>query len=472
MKESKKIFREQKGFSFLIDWLIGAGELLIVCILFWSMLALMDSLYTWPYTTRLRESYFLLAVSYVCSLYFYPINVSKQIVYLDVILRQLFLSTLIMLFLFGLSLIFFDYNEISVIFLLTLFTCIYFALSMWRVFVRSSLKLYRRKGRNFKNAIIVGAGKNGLRLYDALNNDLAYGYKVIGFFDDNPMLKGELPNLLGMTHEVESFIENNFVDHIYCTLPGAQDEKTLRIMNYAEKHAIRFFWVPEVARSIRRGMEMEIIAMMPVLSLRHEPLLYGYNRMLKRFFDIIFSLTFLVTLFPFIYIVVAIVTKVTSPGPIFFKQMRTGLQGRDFYCYKFRSMQVNDEADELQAKKDDPRKTRFGDFLRRSNLDEFPQFWNVFKGDMSVVGPRPHMLKHTDLYSSIIDKYMVRHLVKPGITGWAQVNGCRGETRTVSAMERRVECDVWYIENWSFMLDLKIIMVTIFNMFKGDRNAY
>ena len=473
MKDSNKIFREQKGFRFLINWLVGAGELLIISVIFLSLLQLMDSnLYTWTYTSRLRESFFLLAVAYVCSLYFYPINISKQIVYLDIILKHLLLTTLVMLVLFVLSLIFFDYNGLSSIFLLTLFGSIYFGLSMWRVFVRLLLKLYRRKGRNFRSVIIVGAGKNGMRLYEALNNDLAYGYKVMGFFDDNLALKGELPNLLGMTHEVETFLEENFVEHIYSTLPGSQDEKTLRIMNYAEKHAIRFFWVPEVARSIRRGVELEIIAMMPVLSLRHEPLLYGYNRLLKRLFDIAFSLTFLVTLFPIIYAVVAIVTKLTSPGPVFFKQMRTGLQGRDFYCYKFRSMQVNDEADQLQAQKDDPRKTKFGDFLRRSNLDELPQFWNVFKGDMSVVGPRPHMLKHTDLYSSIIDKYMVRHLIKPGITGWAQVNGCRGETRTVEAMERRVERDVWYIENWSFMLDLKIVMVTVFNMFKGDEDAY
>ena len=469
MNEAKKIFREQKGFGFLIDWLIAAGELFISCIVLWVVQQLIDSE---PFAIHPRELFFLLGVSYVCSLYFFSINVSKQIVYIDVVLRQLFLSTLVMMVIFVVCLIFFDYREISITFLLVLFASVYFGLSVWRVFVRWMLKLYRRKGRNFKNVIIVGAGKNGLRLYESLVNDLSYGYKVLGFFDDLPERKNELDNLLGMTHEVEAFLENNFVDHIYCTLPGSQDEKTFRIMNYAEKHAIRFFWIPEVARSLRRRMQLEIISMMPVLSLRSEPLLYGYNRLVKRLFDIIFSLSVLVVLFPFVYVIVAIAIKISSPGSVFFKQMRTGLQGRDFVCYKFRTMHVNDDADNVQAKENDPRKTKLGDFLRRINLDELPQFWNVLKGDMSIVGPRPHMLKHTDLYSSIIDKYMVRHLVRPGITGWAQVNGCRGETRAVEAMERRVEMDVWYIENWSFMLDLKIIFLTVIRMFQGDRNAY
>ncbi|MDD6210930.1 MAG: undecaprenyl-phosphate glucose phosphotransferase [Bacteroidales bacterium] len=472
MNDSDKVFREQKGFGFLIDWLIAAGEVFILAILFLCILNLLDPLYTWPFTTRIRESLFLLGISYVCSLYFYPINVSKHIVYFDAILKQLFFSTFIMMVFFVMSLIFFDYQEISTLLLTVSFVVFYLGLAIWRVFVRSMLKLYRRKGRNFKNVIIIGAGKNGLRLYDALMNDLSYGYRVLGFFDDNLALKNELSNYLGMTHEVEEYAEKNSVDHIYCTLPGSQDEKTLRIMNFAEKHAIHFFWVPEVARSLRRGMKLELIAMMPVLSMRSEPLLYGYNRLIKRLFDIVFSLSFLIFLFPIIYIILAIAIKLSSPGPVFFKQMRTGLYGKEFYCYKFRSMRVNSEADSLQAQEDDPRKTKLGDFLRRTNLDELPQFWNVLVGDMSVVGPRPHMLKHTDLYSAIIDKYMVRHLVKPGITGWAQVNGYRGETRTVERMEKRVECDVWYIENWSFILDVKIIFVTVLNMFRGEHNAY
>ena len=235
---------------------------------------------------------------------------------------------------------------------------------------------------------------------------------------------------------------------------------------------IRFYIVPELYHDVKKSMVMEVMESIPLLTIRREPLQSLYNRFLKRAFDIVFSLGVLLTIFPILYIVVGTLIKLSSPGPILFRQKRTGLYGRDFECYKFRTMRVNAEADTRQAVKDDPRKTRIGDFLRRTSLDEFPQFINVLLGDMSVVGPRPHMLRHTEQYSALIDKYMVRHLVKPGITGWAQVTGYRGETRTLEQMEGRVKRDVWYIENWSFFLDLKIIVVTLLNVFHGEQNAY
>lgn len=332
--------------------------------------------------------------------------------------------------------------------------------------------MYRRKGHNFKRIIIVGAGKNGMELYRVMKDDLSYGFSIMGFFDDNLSLQSVLPNYLGMTHEVEKYVLANDIDEIYCTLPGTQDEKILRIMNFAEKHMIRFYIVPEFYRNIKKSLVMEIMESIPLLAVRREPLQAAYNRALKRTFDILFSLGILLTIYPILYVVIGILIKATSPGPIFFKQKRTGLYGQEFECYKFRTMRVNADADKLQAAKDDPRKTRIGDFLRRTNLDEFPQFINVLRGEMSVVGPRPHMLKHTEQYSALIDKYMVRHLVKPGVTGWAQVTGYRGETKTLEQMEGRVKRDVWYIENWSFFLDLKIIVVTILNMSKGEKNAY
>ena len=244
------------------------------------------------------------------------------------------------------------------------------------------------------------------------------------------------------------------------------------MLNFAEKHMVRFYIVPEFYRNVKKSMIMEMMESIPLLTVRVEPLQASYNRALKRCFDVLFSLCILLTVFPILYVVVGVLIKLSSPGPILFRQKRTGLYGQDFECYKFRTMRVNAEADTLQAVKNDPRKTKIGDFLRRTNLDEFPQFVNVLKGDMSVVGPRPHMLKHTEQYSALIDKYMVRHLVKPGVTGWAQVTGYRGETKTLEQMEGRVKRDVWYIENWSFLLDLKIIVVTVINMFKGEKNAY
>ena len=217
---------------------------------------------------------------------------------------------------------------------------------------------------------------------------------------------------------------------------------------------------------------MELFGNLPVICMREEPLMQFENRLLKRIFDICVSFLFVVTVYPFIYIIVGTIIKITSPGPIYFKQERTGSDGRIFKCIKFRSMKVNSDSDKMQATQNDPRKTRFGNFLRKSSIDELPQFINVLKGDMSIVGPRPHMLKHTDEYSQVINKFMVRHFVKPGITGWAQVTGFRGETKELSQMQGRVEKDIWYIEHWSLLLDLRICIKTVRNAMGGDKQAY
>ena len=201
------------------------------------------------------------------------------------------------------------------------------------------------------------------------------------------------------------------------------------------------------------------------------PLEDSTNKVVKRLFDIVVAFLCLVPsalLFPF----VALIIKIQSPGPIFFKQRRTGFDGREFWMYKFRSMHVNADADRLQATEDDPRKYPFGNFMRKTNIDELPQFWNVLCGDMSIVGPRPHMVAHTEQYAQLIDKYMIRHFVKPGVTGWAQVTGFRGETKELWQMEGRVERDIWYIQNWSVWLDVRIILMTIKSIFIHDKNAY
>ena len=218
---------------------------------------------------------------------------------------------------------------------------------------------------------------------------------------------------------------------------------------------------------------MEVLGSVPVLSIRQDQLSNSLTgRIIKRTIDLIVSTLFLVTCFWWILLIVALLGKIFQPGPVFFCQRRSGLGGKEFLCIKFRSMKVNSESDELQATPDDPRKTKFGDFLRRTSIDELPQFINVFLGDMSIVGPRPHMVKHTKEYSELIDKYMVRHWVRPGITGWAQVTGSRGETKELWQMEERIRKDIWYIENWSPFLDIQIIFLTIINTFKGDQNAY
>ncbi len=461
-----------KKHGYLIQWLIGIGDLLVLNLLFFAIYNGLDILYTKALSYSLREVVLLLNFCYFFSLYFVPMQLHVAVVFIDKIVQRAFALVSILVFLFATCLIFLNIGDALATFLIVYYLITIVIFALWRVLVRVTLKMYRRKGHNFKKIIIVGAGKNGMELYRVMKDDLSYGFHVMGFFDDNLSLQSVLPNYLGMTHEVEDYVLANDIDEIYCTLPGTQDEKILRIINFAEKHMIRFYIVPEFYRNIKKSLVMEIMESIPLLAIRREPLQAAYNRALKRSFDIVFSLGVLLTVYPVLYIIVGTLIKITSPGPIFFKQKRTGLYGQEFECYKFRTMRVNSDADKLQAVKDDPRKTRIGDFLRRTNLDEFPQFINVLRGEMSVVGPRPHMLKHTEQYSALIDKYMVRHLVKPGVTGWAQVTGYRGETKTLEQMEGRVKRDVWYIENWSFFLDLKIIVVTVLNMSKGEKNAY
>jgi len=210
----------------------------------------------------------------------------------------------------------------------------------------------------------------------------------------------------------------------------------------------------------------------PVLSLRKEPLEEMENRFIKRLFDIVFSSFVIVFVLSWLYPILGLIIKIQSPGPVIYKQLRSGKDNQPFVCYKFRSMRLQGEAAFMQATKNDTRTTRIGKFIRKTSLDEIPQFVNVLLGDMSVIGPRPHILSMTEEYGQLINQYMVRHFLKSGITGWAQVNGFRGETKDDHSMEKRVEHDIWYLENWSLMLDLKIVLMTISNIFKGEKNAY
>lgn len=461
-----------KKHGYLIQWLIGIGDMFVLNLLFLVVVNQMAPIYTAAITRNLREVILLLNFCYFFSLYFVPLHLHKAVVFIDKIVQRAFGLVTVLILLFATCLIFLNVGDLLATFLLVYYVVSTIIFSLWRVLVRLVLKFYRSKGYNFKKVVIVGAGKNGMELYKLMKDDVSYGFSVQGFFDDNLSLREVLPNYLGTTDEVESYVMEHGIDEIYCALPGANNGKIARLLNFSEKEMVRFYIIPEFYRDVKKSMVMQVMESIPLLTVRREPLQSAYNRFLKRSFDIIFSLMVLLTIYPILYVVVGIMIKMSSPGPILFKQKRTGLYGRDFKCFKFRTMKVNAQADTLQAVKDDPRKTKIGDFLRKTNLDEFPQFVNVLLGDMSVVGPRPHMLKHTEQYSALIDKYMVRHLVKPGVTGWAQVTGYRGETKNLEQMEGRVKRDVWYIENWTFFLDLKIIVVTVLNMFKGEKNAY
>ncbi|MDE5998569.1 MAG: undecaprenyl-phosphate glucose phosphotransferase [Bacteroidaceae bacterium] len=342
-----------------------------------------------------------------------------------------------------------------------------------RFSTRAYLMHIRANQRNQRHVVLIGNGAVVQNLYETLSTPI-YGYDIKGVFYD-----GECPhtqmakNRIGGISDIPDWLANQSGIHeIYGYLPKEQYETIDKLSQLCDQHLIRFYYLPAID-VFQGNISLTFMEGIPIIARRQEPLRKTTNKLLKRAFDVIFSLLVLIFVFPWVWLWAAIMIRRQSPGPIFFKQDRTGMDGKVFKCIKFRSMKVNDEADKKQATKDDPRKFPFGDFMRRTNIDELPQFINVFKGDMSVVGPRPHMLKHTEEYSRLISNFMVRHFAKPGITGLAQVSGFRGETHTIDQMEGRVEKDIEYIENWSLILDIKIILKTITNMMGKEKgNAY
>ncbi len=325
-----------------------------------------------------------------------------------------------------------------------------------------------------KDLVIVGDGPAAEEIFQYCEDQTVRGYRFCGLFNDAPVAGPLGERRVGDVEAVKAYAIQNRIDIVYCALPGTRRQEITDLMEFCERNTIRFRVIPSAESFIPvvKTTDLEFHGAVPVSKLRREPLDRSSNRMLKRAFDIVFSLGVIVFIFSWLFPILALLVKLSSRGPVFFKQMRLGKDNKEFVCWKFRSMRMNKEADVKQATKNDPRVTAVGRFLRKSNLDEMPQFLNVLFGHMSVVGPRPHPLRLNEQYRDIIDKYMVRHFVRPGITGWAQVNGFRGETQTPELMERRVELDVWYLENWSFWLDLKIVVKTVTNMVRKDPNAY
>lgn len=415
-----------------------------------------------------KRMWFVLNVSFILAHSLVPGIHGKRALYADkVVVNTIKLVAWCAAIFISMSL-FLDFGELPMKIYLLFFGTMALVLSIWWLVSRKILKLYRKRGFNFKRVIIVGCGSVGRQLFEELDSDQGYGYKVMGMFDAKDNAEG-CALYKGTLDDVEAFVKEYNVDEMYCAITG--DDVVNRMVNVAESNATDFYYVPQIGRMVLRQFTLDTIGRVPIMSVRSNPLSNTLNRFIKRIFDFIVS-TIVLILSPIVLIPVGIAIKLSSQGPIFFKQKRTGFRGKDFYCYKFRTMKVNKDADVQQATKEDPRKTKLGDFLRKTSIDELPQFYNVWKGDMSIVGPRPHMLKHTEDYSALIDKYMLRHTIKPGITGWAQVCGFRGQTEHLWQMEKRVEYDVWYAENWNFMLDLKIIFLTVWNVFRGEKNAY
>lgn len=346
-----------------------------------------------------------------------------------------------------------------------------------RLFERILIKSMRAMGRNTRMVTFVGSDPELISVYKQLIADVTTGYRLLGYYADQIIT--DAPNAehfihLGTLSQFLTGLKNGTAtigDELYLCVSRKEGQLIQLVSKYCERHMKRFYFVPIAEETQRVNLRREQIEDLEIYTAYESPLLSPVNKILKRIFDIAFSSIVLLILLP-LYPLMALIIKWQSPGPILFRQKRTGLDGRTFTILKFRSMHVNAEADSLQATKKDPRIFRFGDWMRRTNVDELPQFWNVLKGDMSIVGPRPHMLAHTEFYSEQINKYMVRHFVKPGITGWAQVTGYRGETSELWQMEGRVKRDIWYMEHWSIWLDIRIIWKTIKAMFlSNNKNA-
>lgn len=323
-----------------------------------------------------------------------------------------------------------------------------------------------------KKILILGYNKVARKLATHLEKQ-GIGVNIMGYVDDTiedadsalyPVYEN-LEDSLKISQELE-------VTEIYSTIMPERNHKVYSIMHQADKDLIRIKIVPDFSYFIDKPVHVDYLNDLPILTVRKEPLEEEINRFTKRAFDIFVSSCVILFILSWLVPILALLIKLESKGPVFFGQLRSGKNNMPFKCYKFRSMTENKETEAIQATKGDKRITKIGSFIRKTSLDEFPQFVNVFKGEMSIVGPRPHMLKHTEDFSLMADDYMIRQFLKPGITGWAQVNGYRGEIKELHHIKKRVEYDLWYLENWSLSLDVKIMFLTVFNALRGEENAY
>lgn len=386
---------------------------------------------------------------------------TKVVQIISRVLLQAVIFTFIVFTFFGIYQDIYVPNATIIVYLIQVFSLIL----IFKLMIYFLLQLYRSvlKG-NYRRAIIVGKTSRTEQLKDFFIRNPEYGYRVSKVFDVKE-IKGDV------NEELFWYILNNDIDEIYCSTSELANQQINELINFADNNLKVLKFLPDSNDIYSKRLKYDYYGYLPILSLREIPIKGPLNQVLKRGFDIVFSFFVLLFLLSWLTPLLAILIKIDSKGPVFFKQKRNGLDYKEFYCYKFRSMKPNPKADLKQVSRNDQRITWIGRILRRTSCDELPQFLNVLKGEMSVVGPRPHMVNQTEALAEGIDKFMVRHFVKPGITGLAQVSGYRGEIDSEQHIINRVKYDVFYVENWSLILDFKIIGKTIYNAIKGDENA-
>lgn len=345
--------------------------------------------------------------------------------------------------------------SISLFFILAIKLFIYYFLRRLRV-------LY---GGNSRTVVLLGNYDNIEPLKQFFTDNPDYGYKLVKVFSFE-------------AHKIEKikeclfFVSDKKIDEIYCSMADLSDSQMANVIDFADNNLKTLKFIPDEKQMLSANVKFEFYDYIPIISLRNILQEESFNKVIKRIFDLVFSSFIIIALLSWLVPIMALIIKLDSKGSVFFVQKRNGLNYKRFNCYKFRSMELNDSADFELASKNDARITKVGKFIRKTSIDELPQFFNVFLGEMSIVGPRPHMVSVTNLYAAKVDKFMVRHFVKPGITGLAQTKGFRGEVETDQDIINRVKYDIFYIENWSILLDIKIIFITIYNTLRGDKKAY
>ncbi len=360
----------------------------------------------------------------------------------------------------------------SRLFMFTFFVAFPVSILLNRLIYLTAYLYFRKRDYLVKRVLIIGHNNLARKLANHLESK-GMNMEIVGFCEEEYKVEelSNYPILCTPVSAVQISAEYH-INEIYSTILPEQDKRIYNLMEEADRASIRFKLVPDLSFFVKRPMYVNYLGDMPILSPRSEPLDDIGNRIKKRSFDLVVSSMVIILILSWLVPIISLLIWLESKGPIFFVQKRSGVNNKTFKCFKFRSMKVNAGADLKQAVRNDDRLTRVGKFLRKTSLDEFPQFFNVFRGNMSIVGPRPHMLQHTQDYSRLNDQYVIRHFMKPGITGWAQIHGHRGEITSEADIKNRIEHDLWYMENWNQWLDFKIIIITAYNMLRGQENAF
>lgn len=444
----------------LIKWLVIIGDFVLLNVVLYVFSQFHPRMIEWDWE-RLRVFFLISNFALLISEWNRHTIIHRRLVSASDVLKHVFLLVIVQTLVAYIILRGFDIRSRVGGLLMIQGTVLFVVLILARFVERSVVKWYRHSGGNTRIITLVGDDPELETVKQKLMKNPTFGFKI----------KAEYKNVSDFIKKIDNEKDLDLGDELYLCVSRREPTVIRKISALCDQRVVSFFYVPMSVESIGINLKREMLDDIEIFTTHENPLQNPTNRVIKRMLDIFLSLFFLIPtacMLPIIYIIV----RIQSPGPLFFRQLRTGLDGKDFTMYKFRSMHVNDGSDKLQATKNDIRKFPFGAFIRKMSIDELPQFWNVLKGDMSIIGPRPHMLAHTEMYSQLIDKYMVRHFVKPGITGWAQVTGFRGETKELWQMEERVKRDIWYMEHWSIWLDIRILWLTVKNILMHNENAY